>query len=92
VILSNSDALLAAALFGAAGAGGLYCLWPHMRWGIYVITGLMILASDMRRWRCCSGKSVGRHSAVDGICGSAGFRVAQSPEWVNSGPLTTSAA
>jgi hypothetical protein len=46
VILSNSDALLAAALFGAAGAGGLYCLWPHMRWGIYVITGLMILASD----------------------------------------------
>jgi hypothetical protein len=40
--LKAFDALLAAALFGAAGAGGLYCLWPHMRWGVYVVTGLMI--------------------------------------------------
>jgi hypothetical protein len=37
-----SDALLAAVLFGAAGAGGLKCLWPHMGWGVYVVTGLMI--------------------------------------------------
>jgi hypothetical protein len=40
--LKSSDALLAAVLFGAAGAGGLYYLSPHMRWGVYVVTGLLI--------------------------------------------------
>jgi hypothetical protein len=40
--LKSSDALLAAILFGAAGAGGLYCLSPSMRWGVYVATGLLI--------------------------------------------------
>jgi hypothetical protein len=40
--LKSSDALLAAALFGAAGAVGLYSLSPNMRWGVYVMTGLLI--------------------------------------------------
>jgi hypothetical protein len=40
--LKSSDPLLAAVLFGAAGAAGLYSLSPHMHWGVYVITGLLI--------------------------------------------------